>query len=101
MKVVLTRRAKTGLVEIFNFIAQDSPASALALSKMLRARAKELEHSYAAFPVLGRYGSEQVRRRTVRGYLILYVVRDQKVVVLSIIEGSRDYLGWLKELPTP
>ncbi|MGK5082380.1 type II toxin-antitoxin system RelE/ParE family toxin [Bdellovibrionota bacterium FG-1] len=89
MKVVWTEPARDRLVEIEDFIAQDSPDRAVSFVLELIEQADKL----VDFPDSGRFVPEdekQVARELIyEGYRIIYCVRERSVYVLSVFEGSR------------
>ena len=86
MKVVLTPEAWAGLEEIGDFIAR-----ALAFVDDLREAALTLADEPLAYPHVPRFERHGVRRRVHRGYLIFYRVRGDRIEILSILHGARDY----------
>ena len=91
MKVVFSDQAKTDLREIAFFIARTDKARALSFVSELRARAQQIGDMPMSFPLLPRYAQHGIRRRTVRGYLIFYRVADDRVYIVHILHGARDY----------
>ena len=91
MKVVFTRHAEIMLEEIGDYIARDNPTRALSFIRELRAKALGLADMPLAFPLVPRHAHNGVRRRVHGNYLILYVPREDHVVILAIAHGARDY----------
>lgn len=84
--------AESDLLEIFDFIAQDSPNRALSYLEKLDKRVGLLEHN----PELGRTPRNQKLREygsrvlIVESYLIFYIIRGQLIEVHRVVRGSRD-----------
>ena len=89
MSVVWTEQALLRLGEIEDFIAQDNPAAAVALTDRIMSRAESLP----AFPLRGRvvpeYGNPEVREVFEDHYRIVYSVRGPAIQVLTVFEGYR------------
>ena len=91
MKVVLSEAARAGLREIALFIARDNKQRARSFVRELQARAGELGEMPYAFPLVPRYESLGIRRRPFRDYLIFYRVEDDRVSIVHILHGAKDY----------
>ncbi|MEX2088460.1 MAG: type II toxin-antitoxin system RelE/ParE family toxin [Bacteroidota bacterium] len=84
--------AEADLVEIFDFIAQDSPNRALSYLEKLDKRIGLLEQH----PDLGRIPRHQklqeygYRVLIIESYLIFYVVRGQMIEIHRVVHGSRN-----------
>lgn len=91
MKVVFTRTAELALEKIADFIAEDSPVRALTFVEELRAAALALGDMPKAYPLAPRYETLGVRRRVHGAYLILYRIEADRVTILLIVHGARDY----------
>ncbi|MGH7024134.1 MAG: type II toxin-antitoxin system RelE/ParE family toxin [Caulobacteraceae bacterium] len=91
MKVVLTPEAETGLEDIGDFIALDSPRRAISFIEELREAAMALAATPLAFPLVPGFERHAVRRRVHRDYLIFYRVREDRIEVLHIVHGARDF----------
>ena len=91
MKVRIARSARQDLEKIGDWIARDSPRRALTFVEELRERCDALGKYPHAFPIVPRYEQSGLRRRVFGDYLIFYVIRDEEVLVLRILHGSRDY----------
>ena len=91
MKVVITRHAEATLEQIGDYIAQDNPARALTFIRELRDKALGLAGVPHAFPLVPRYERQGVRRRVHGNYLILYVVREDRITIIAFAHGAQDY----------
>ena len=91
MKVVLSAEALSDLQHIGDYIARDNPAWARSFVAELLAKAGELADMPRAFPVVPRYAHLGVRRRVHGSYLIFYRVAEERVTVIHILHGARDY----------
>lgn len=96
MRVAFTTAAKSDLAGIARFIARQSPERARSFSRELRMKALALGDSPLAFPIMARFSHEGVRRRVFGDYLILYRVEADRVVVIHIVHGARDYEALLE-----
>jgi toxin ParE1/3/4 len=84
--------ADADLVEIFDFIAQDSPNRALSYLEKLDKRVGALEQH----PLLGRIPRHQKLREygyrvlIVESYLVFYIVRGRTIEIHRVVHGSRN-----------
>lgn len=95
MIVTLTRAALNDLEAIAEHIAVDAPRRALSYFQELRRACEGLAEQPERFPLIARYGRHQVRRRPHGDYLIFYRISDQRVEVLRVLHGARDYAALL------
>jgi addiction module RelE/StbE family toxin len=102
LAVKFLQTALDDLEEIVLYIAQDSPQSAVRLHDRVIARANELSN----FPMIGMaVPDEKISQRGFRmigvgGYILFYKVFEDKVVVLRVLHGKRDYPHLLIDMPT-
>lgn len=84
--------AESDLVEIFDFIAQDSPNRALSYLEKLDKRVGLLEQH----PLLGRVPRHPKLRAfgyrvlIVGSYLVFYVIRGRTIEIHRVVHGSRN-----------
>ena len=84
--------ADADLVEIFDFIAQDSPNRALSYLEKLNKRIGLLEQH----PELGRVPRHPKLREhgyrvmIIESYLVFYIIRGHTVEIHRVVHGSRD-----------
>lgn len=91
MKVFFTPGAEASLELIGDFIARDNPARAATFVAELRIRALGLATLPHGFPLVPRYERLGVRRRSWRGYGILYRVADERIVILRFLGPGQDH----------
>lgn len=91
MKVVISSAARADLRGIGDYIAAFDPLRSRRFVSALIIAASELGGMPRAFPLLPEFEHRGIRRRSWRGYLILYRVMPDRVVVLRILHGARDY----------
>jgi len=85
MKVHWTNRAKTRLKLIYDFIAEDSPMSAIKVIDRLTARSQlltELPNSGRRVP---EYARNDVRELLENPYRIIYRVKSDQIDVLTVM----------------
>lgn len=86
-----TERALADLREIEDYIAADNPAAAGTWVARLIAKAE----TAARLPLAGRVVPEKarpdVREVLLRSYRIVYRVREEGIVVLTVFEGHRAF----------
>jgi toxin ParE1/3/4 len=89
MRLLLSRRAKEDLLEIWEFIADHDKLASDRYIDHLRDRALELLH----FPELGRARNEihlNLRSLLARNHLLFYKIEGEEVQILRILHGSMD-----------
>lgn len=91
MKVVLSTRAQVDLETIAAFITQDNPIRAATFIAELRKVAAGLADMPRAFPLIPRYEREGIRRRSWKGYGILYSALPDRVFVHRILGPGQDH----------
>ena len=90
MRVVLSSHAAADLRRIARFIAQDHPARALTFVEEVRAVAQRLVDLPHGFPLVPRYEAHGIRRRSWKGYGLLYSVAADRIFVHRIIGPGQD-----------
>ncbi len=91
MKVEWSVEAQTDLEELRDYIARDSPYYAEQfIDRLLESVATLIQH-----PKIGRSVPEAKKRDDVReivfhGYRIIYLLEPTRIVVLTVVHGSRD-----------
>ncbi len=91
MIVVLTEAALEDLQTIADHIAIDAPGRALSYFRELRQACEGLADHPRRFPLVARYSHRGIRRRPHGDYLIFYWIIAERVEVLHILHGARDY----------
>ncbi|HEU5019159.1 MAG TPA: type II toxin-antitoxin system RelE/ParE family toxin [Pseudolabrys sp.] len=91
MIVHLSAEAERDLEVIGDYIASDNPARALSFLQELRSKCLGLADVPERFPPVPRYEATGVRRRGHGDYLIFYRVEAEKVIILHILHGARNY----------
>jgi plasmid stabilization system protein ParE len=91
MRAVFTPEAETSLALIGDFIARDNPGRAVTFMEELRTKALGLCDLPHGFPLVPRYERRGVRRRSWRGYGILYGLSGDCVVILRFVGPGQDH----------
>jgi toxin ParE1/3/4 len=91
MRVVLSEQAKADLRGIGLYIARDNKNRARSFVRELQAKAQDIGDIPRAFPLVPRYEHYGIRRRPYGDYLIFYRIADDRVFVVHILHGARDY----------
>lgn len=84
-----TRRAVADLNEIYDFIAQDSPSTAISFIDLLEDECKVLAQS----PKIGRLREElaqNLRSFSVGNYVIFYRPVERGIEIIRILHSARD-----------
>lgn len=91
MKVIFTATAERNLERIGDYIAEDNPPRAMSFVRELREKALAIAETPGAYPLVPRYERRGVRRRQHGNYLILYTIRNDAVLILTVAHGAQDY----------
>ena len=90
MRLVWSRRAKTDIESLRDYIARDSPFYARQFIERLLNRIDKLND----FPKQGRVvpeaGRVDIREIIFRGYRIIYRTAPDHLLVITVVHGSRD-----------
>lgn len=92
MIVVLSDTAEQDLERIADHIAIGNRLRALSFIGELRDKCGALAEMPERFPLIPRYETAGVRRRSYGNFLIFYRIERDRVVVLHILHGAQDYL---------
>lgn len=90
MQVRWTPNAQSDLVQAFEFIAEESPNSALLVLDRIESGTKNL----ARHPEIGRVGRVEHTRELVipnTPFIVTYRIVDEYVDILAIIHGARKW----------
>ncbi|MBV9427987.1 MAG: type II toxin-antitoxin system RelE/ParE family toxin [Bradyrhizobiaceae bacterium] len=91
MIVVITEAAEADLQEIGDWIARDNPARALRFVQELRRRCESLIDGPRHYSRVPRYEHLGIRRRVYRNYLIFYRIFADRIEILHVLHGAREY----------
>jgi plasmid stabilization system protein ParE len=91
VKVAISLAARADLRGIGDYIAAFDPVRGRRFVSALITAVFELGDMPRAFPLLPEFEHRGIRRRSWRGYLIIYRVMQDRVVVLRVLHGARDY----------
>jgi len=89
--VVITAEAEADLDQIAAYVAERSPQGALKLIHELRDRCESLADAPRGYPLVRRYEHFGIRRRPFGNFLIFYRLSDDRIEVVHILHGARDY----------
>lgn len=95
MIVVLTAEAEQDLDAIASHIARDNPPRALTFLQEIRDQCLGLATMPERFPLVPRYAAHGIRKRSHGNYLIFYRAEHDRIVIVHILHGARDYLSIL------
>lgn len=91
MKIHYTPSARTDLLGIGDYIAQDNPRRALSFVEELETVIQTLAAFPFAYPVVRNYEAFGIRYRAYGRYLIFYAVRPEYIVIERVLSASQDY----------
>jgi toxin ParE1/3/4 len=96
MKVVFTREARQDIAGIARHIAGHNPDRARSYIEELRTACLEIGRMPNAFEMVEDTSLPGIRRRIFAPYLIFYRVEEDRISLVRIIHGARDYLRILE-----
>jgi toxin ParE1/3/4 len=91
VKVEFTAPALLELEAITEWIAQDNPTRAYAFVDELEKACRDIGRRPKAYPYFDRRRARGVRRRVYGTYLIFYREAPDRVEILHVLHGARDY----------
>ncbi|MFS0774398.1 type II toxin-antitoxin system RelE/ParE family toxin [Sphingomonas sp. 1P08PE] len=91
MRVVLSSRAVADIARIGRFIARDNPRRAVTFVEELRGTAQRLGDLPHGFPLVPRYERHGIRRRSWKGYGILYSALPDRIFVHRVLGPGQDH----------
>lgn len=87
MKVIKSPKAEADLESIGDWIARDNPLRAVSFVREMSAACDDIGDHPELHPLFR--GSRSLRKKLFYPYLILYRVRRDQVVIVSIRHGAR------------
>ena len=91
MRVEITAEAERDLAEIARYIAQDDVRKATEFIHELRSACEGLSNFPERFALVPRYGQLGIRHRVCGKHLIFYQIESERIVVIHVLHGARDY----------
>jgi len=91
MRVRLSTQAIRDLQAIRDRIAADYPARAETFVEELRDAVARIAQMPRAFPLIPRYENRGIRRRSHKGYGVLYSVQPDRIFVHRVIGPGQDH----------
>jgi plasmid stabilization system protein ParE len=91
VKVVFADDAMADLEQIGDFIARDNPRRAATFIRELRQAAIAIGAAPRAFPLIARYRQHGIRFRAFGSDLIFYTLGDDRLAIVHVLHGARDY----------
>ncbi len=89
MRVHWTDNALSHLLDIYEYISQNSPFYAQRMVDRLTKRSEQI----ASFPMSGRnvpeYPGEDIRELIEKPYRIIYRIKPDQIDVLAVVHGAR------------
>lgn len=96
-RVAWTEGAKADLEEGIAFIAEDSPQAALGVLDRLLSEVARLDHLSERGRIVPERDDPSVRELLIAPFRVLYLVREEVVLVLGVIHQRRDFARWSLE----
>jgi len=91
VRVRFARSAEADLAAIGDWIAEDNLGRAASFMQELRERCLSLADRPRRFPIARRIGALEFRKLTHKGYLVFYLVLADRVEIVHVLHGARDW----------
>ena len=91
--------AGNDLQDIENFIARDSVLHAIAFVDRVVESAETLLKNPRIGRVVPEFNREDLREVIFRSYRVVYLLQDDKIVILRVVHGSRDLAALVRQEP--
>lgn len=95
MKVVITNEAQCDLETIGDYIARHNPDRARSFVRELIEKAMSLADMPRRFPLVSRYEQLGIRSVVHGNHLVFYRVESDRMIVIHVLHGARDYQALL------
>jgi toxin ParE1/3/4 len=99
-EIVWARVAEADLLGIVEYIAGDNPRAALKVLGKIKASTARLHHSPKrgrVVPELLRHGISRYREIVIKPWRVFYRIEEQRVYVVSVVDGRRNVEDLLLE----
>lgn len=97
MRVRIADLAAEDLEAIGDWIAEDNPGRAISFIDELTDRCFALSRHPRRFPVVIEADGQVLRKLTHRGYLIFYCLLADRIEIVRVVHGSRDWVSLFAE----
>ncbi len=92
-EVIWANTAESDLVKILEYIARDSPATALKILRKIKTQVSELYHfpeRCRIVPELYEHGITQYREMIIKPWRVMYRINGSAVYVLSVLDSRQN-----------
>jgi addiction module RelE/StbE family toxin len=89
MKLRWSARASQDLLDIHHYISRDNPQTARTWIKKLRTHARRAAESPLAGRMVPEFDRSDIREVLFRSYRIVYRVKEDAILILTVFEGHR------------
>lgn len=89
MKIVWTREALDRLIEIENFIAQDSAQRAEEFIDHMIERSEILKTNEKIGRIVPEISNTSIRELLIKSYRLVYQIKKSEIFILTVFEGHR------------
>lgn len=91
MKIQFSTKAKTDLLHIAVFIAQDNPTRALSFTDELEQKCLSIGDMPKAFQIVDELAELGVRRRIYQNYSIFFTIESESIFIIRVLNSAVDY----------
>ncbi len=93
LKIEWSRAASTDLINIIDYISEDSSTAAISIFEKIRSKCETLNQSPErgrVVPELKEYGISSYHEIIVKPWRIIYKISEKKIYVLAVIDSRRN-----------
>lgn len=91
LKIVFARRADNDVDEIVSYISRDNPSAATKVYLRIEKAIRLLTERPYAGPVAPETGQADIRKISVRPYVVFYRVSELDLEIARILHGAREF----------
>ncbi len=91
MRVFWTENAIAQLLDIYEYIANDSPIYARNTVDLLTRRSMQIAHFPRSGRIVPEYDADDVREIIEGPYRIIYLIKEDQIDVLALIHCAREF----------
>ena len=89
MKITWTNEALTKLIQIEEYISEDSPERAINFINQIIQKAQSLEKHSKKGRIVPEFSIPEIRELIYKNYRIVYIIRKESLEILTVFESHR------------
>jgi len=89
MKLTWTNEALNKLIEIEDYISEDSPQRALTFINQIIQKAESLKKHPNKGRIVSEFSIPEIREIVYKNYRIVYIIKKESLAILTVFESHR------------